>query len=194
MPQAICHVCGSDKWAVAEDYMDGHTLMSRDETCGDCGYEYHFDTGNHSMTIGRWESYWHHTEEDEAYEKRRAAREVAILIRRHELGKIHTSVKPFVAALARNPGDFTTAKVLADWIEDHPDEFGPESGYTGTFCHLLRAYDDCSRFLPCQYCGNSGECYEHTSDCSYRICALAGGPYDCPGQVVPCVCQQQEGS
>lgn len=191
MPQTICHVCGSDKWTCSEDYLDGHTLMERYEDCGECLYSCKFTHGDFAETIGRWESYHSANETTEEWERRRAARHVAILIRRHELGQIHTSIKPFAKALSRNPGDFTTAKVLADWIEDHTEEFGPLSGYQGQFCQLLRQYDDCSRFLPCQYCGGAGEVYEHTSTCTECHCALAGGPYDCPGQVAPCVCRPQ---
>lgn len=189
MSQIICHICGSADWNRTEDYFDGHTLMEREEWCLGCGYRSTFYTGNYTETIGRWEWSHSYTETDEAFERRRSAREVATLIRRLELGLIHTSIKPFVEQLRANPAECSTAAVLADWIEDHPDEFGPDSGYAGgTFLHLLRSYDDASGFV-CRDCGGAGEIYQHASNCTNDLCGLAGGMNDCWGEVVPCGCK-----
>lgn len=47
----------------------------------------------------------------------------------------------------------------------------------------------CNRPDPnCPECGGAGEIYTHSSDCRERFCALAGGMYDCAGEVVECDC------
>lgn len=40
----------------------------------------------------------------------------------------------------------------------------------------------------CYLCGGHGEYYGHSADCYNDRCALAGGLYDCQGEVFPCDC------
>jgi hypothetical protein len=41
----------------------------------------------------------------------------------------------------------------------------------------------------CPHCGGVGERFWHTDNCRNDDCALAGGLYDCDGQVEECPCR-----
>ncbi len=63
---------------------------------------------------------------------------VARLLRRYELRLLEDSEeRAFATALAANPADFTTAKVYADWLEEHD---------RSREAHYFREYDDAGFF------------------------------------------------
>lgn len=178
----VCSICRKDAVRRWSDYLDGHTLMEATEDCENCGHHYTFATGNSSEIIGRWSADWTYTEDRETELARIAAREVAIFIRRHELGLTPPEVAGFAAALAASPDDFDAAKVYADWLDERGGEMDEAAA------DRFRRYADASGFV-CRHCGGVGETYTHSSDCDFRFCALAGGPEDCRGEVVPCECR-----
>lgn len=40
----------------------------------------------------------------------------------------------------------------------------------------------------CEHCGGEGDIFTHATNCKNPLCAVAGGPHDCAGQVIECGC------
>jgi hypothetical protein len=120
---STCSICRRETVSRWSDYLDGHTMCECEEQCLTCGHEYSFAYGNSRELIGRWAAEWSYTEGRDAELARIAAREVAILIRRFELGILPPELAGFGESLALDPTDFTAAKVLADWLDDRGKPF-----------------------------------------------------------------------
>jgi len=137
-----CIICRKNAVKRYSDYLDGHTLVEREDDCIECGYLYRFAYGNSSERIGRWGADWHYSDDYEMERRRAAARDVAILIRRFELGMLPADESlAFATALSTDPADFTAAKVFADWLDDRGGVMD------GLRAERFRRYSDVSGFL-----------------------------------------------
>lgn len=145
-----CIICRKEAVKRFTDVLDFHTICECEDECMECGYGYRFAYGNSSEHIGRWCADWSHTEDSDAEQSRVAARDVAILVRRFELGLLPVNEGlAFAAALASDPSDFTAAGVFADWLDDRGGAFD------GLRAERFRRYSDASGFLPEEF-GSDG--------------------------------------